>query len=115
MPNWSGAPMSYTRGYVPLTRLSVNSQSGRRGSDEMRLYSDEWWKVKQRYGELTPEELRAFPISGAKVLYLRLSIGHNVPMTYEAIGREFAVTRERIRQIERRAIRLMDIVGCRHE
>lgn len=48
-------------------------------------------------GELTPRE--------QKVLILRYGLGDNHPRTLEEVGKEFNVTRERIRQIEAKAIR----------
>ena len=47
--------------------------------------------------ELTPRE--------AKVLQLRYGLGDNRPHTLEEVGKEFNVTRERIRQIEAKALR----------
>jgi len=39
------------------------------------------------------------------VLRLRFGLDGQRPLTLEEVGREFAVTRERIRQIEAKAIR----------
>ena len=46
---------------------------------------------------LTPRE--------AKVLKLRFGLEDGRPRTLEEVGREFMVTRERIRQIEAKALR----------
>ena len=46
---------------------------------------------------LTPRE--------AKVLRMRFGIGMNTDHTLEEVGRQFNVTRERIRQIEAKALR----------
>ncbi len=40
-----------------------------------------------------------------KILRLRFGIGNDIPHTLEEVGQEFAVTRERIRQIEVKALR----------
>ena len=39
-----------------------------------------------------------------KILRLRFGIGGSAPKTLEAIGREFGVSKERIRQIEKKAL-----------
>jgi len=41
----------------------------------------------------------------SRVLKLRFGINGSKPMTLEEVGREFGVTRERIRQIEAKALR----------
>jgi RNA polymerase primary sigma factor len=47
-----------------------------------------------------------------KVLTLRFGIGDYTPKTLEVIGRKFGVTRERVRQIEEKALlKLRDIAG----
>ena len=46
--------------------------------------------------KLTPREI--------KVLRIRFGIEDGARHTYEEIGKEFGITRERIRQIERRAL-----------
>ena len=48
-------------------------------------------------GELTPREER--------VLRMRFGIGMNTDHTLEEVGQQFSVTRERIRQIEAKALR----------
>ncbi len=42
-----------------------------------------------------------------KVLELRFGLGDGYPRTLEEVGRQFQVTRERIRQIEAKALRKM--------
>ena len=56
-------------------------------------------RVEEVLGTLTPRE--------KKVLTLRFGIGDGTPHTLEDVGREFNVTRERIRQIEAKALRKM--------
>jgi RNA polymerase primary sigma factor len=48
-------------------------------------------------GSLTPREER--------VLRMRFGIGMNTDHTLEEVGQQFSVTRERIRQIEAKALR----------
>ena len=61
-------------------------------------------EVRERFGEearvlasLTPREER--------VLRMRFGIGMNTDHTLEEVGKQFDVTRERIRQIEAKALR----------
>jgi RNA polymerase primary sigma factor len=42
-----------------------------------------------------------------KVLELRFGLGDGYPRTLEEVGKQFRVTRERIRQIEAKALRKM--------
>jgi len=44
-----------------------------------------------------------------QVIIMRYGIDNNIPMTLEQIGKNFGVTRERIRQIEKQAIRKLRI------
>lgn len=44
-----------------------------------------------------------------QVIIMRYGIDNNIPMTLEQIGKNFGTTRERIRQIEKRAIRKLRI------
>jgi RNA polymerase primary sigma factor len=53
--------------------------------------------VRQVLSTLTPRE--------EKVLRLRFGIGEKSDHTLEEVGRDFQVTRERIRQIEAKALR----------
>ena len=55
-------------------------------------------------GTLTPRE--------AKVLAMRFGIGMETDYTLEEVGREFNVSRERIRQIEAKALRKLREPGC---
>lgn len=54
-------------------------------------------KIEEALGQLTPRE--------ARILRLRFGLGKNSPHTLEEVGQKFGLTRERIRQIEGRALR----------
>ncbi|MFA6814352.1 MAG: RNA polymerase sigma factor RpoD [Patescibacteria group bacterium] len=60
---------------------------------------------KQMLTENVEEVLRALSDREAKVLRMRFGLAGNRTMTLEEVGREFGVTRERIRQIEAKALR----------
>lgn len=56
-------------------------------------------------GEATQEILSGLTPREAKVLRMRFGIGMNTDHTLEEVGKQFDVTRERIRQIEAKALR----------
>lgn len=60
---------------------------------------------KRLLRENLDEVLAALSEREAKVLRMRFGLGGKRPMTLEEVGREFGVTRERIRQIEAKALR----------
>jgi len=60
---------------------------------------------KQLLKENIEEVLSSLSDREAKVLKMRFGLGGYRPMTLEEVGREFGVTRERIRQIEAKALR----------
>lgn len=55
--------------------------------------------------EVTKEILESLTPREAKVLRMRFGIDMNTDHTLEEVGRQFDVTRERIRQIEAKALR----------
>ena len=55
--------------------------------------------------EATAEVLESLTAREAKVLRMRFGIGMNTDHTLEEVGKQFDVTRERIRQIEAKALR----------
>ena len=55
--------------------------------------------------ETTTNVLTALTEREAKVLRMRFGIDMNTDHTLEEVGRQFSVTRERIRQIEAKALR----------
>jgi len=60
---------------------------------------------KQLLQENVHEVLASLSDREAKVLEMRFGLNGQKPMTLEEVGREFGVTRERIRQIESKALR----------
>jgi len=54
-------------------------------------------KIEELLGTLSPRE--------ARVLRLRFGLNHEIPCTLEEVGAKFGLTRERIRQIEGKALR----------
>ena len=55
--------------------------------------------------EATHQILASLPPREAKVLRMRFGIDMNTEHTLEEVGKQFEVTRERIRQIEAKALR----------
>lgn len=60
---------------------------------------------KQLMQENVQEVINSLSDREAKVLKMRFGLNGQKPMTLEEVGREFGVTRERIRQIESKALR----------
>ena len=58
-----------------------------------------------RFKDATDEILASLTAREAKVLRMRFGIGMNNDHTLEEVGKQFDVTRERIRQIEAKALR----------
>ena len=61
--------------------------------------------ITQGLGEATGEILEGLTERESKVLRMRFGIGMNTDHTLEEVGKQFDVTRERIRQIEAKALR----------
>jgi RNA polymerase primary sigma factor len=61
--------------------------------------------MNQKLSELTEDVLSSLTEREAKVLRMRFGIGTNMDHTLEEVGNQFNVTRERIRQIEAKALR----------
>lgn len=70
---------------------------------------------KQLLKENIEEVLGTLSDREAKVLKMRFGLDGYQPMTLEEVGREFGVTRERIRQIEAKAIRKLKHPSRRHK
>jgi RNA polymerase primary sigma factor len=61
--------------------------------------------IQRRLGDRTREVLESLSPREAKVLRMRFGIGENSDHTLEEVGQTFHVTRERIRQIQCKALR----------
>jgi RNA polymerase primary sigma factor len=72
-------------------------EDGRRGPESAVLHADLRRALERALGGLTARE--------AKVLTLRFGLGHTHEYTLEQVGDMFNVTRERIRQIEGKALK----------
>lgn len=61
--------------------------------------------VKQANVEIVNSVLSTLSTKEADILRMRFGIGTDKPMTLEEVGKHYGVTRERIRQVENKAIR----------
>lgn len=61
--------------------------------------------VKQANVEIVNSVLSTLSTKEADILRMRFGIGADKPMTLEEVGKHYGVTRERIRQVENKAIR----------
>jgi RNA polymerase nonessential primary-like sigma factor len=67
-------------------------------------YSPEHYAEQQELKDIVNGYLDQLPPQQRQVLTMRFGLVTGVPMTLEQIGQEFNLTRERIRQIERKAL-----------
>jgi RNA polymerase primary sigma factor len=106
-------PVSKVRMLLPLTRqtLSLESPAGLENeshlgdfvedknvvpADDAVISNDLAAQTRKALAELTPRE--------EKILRMRFGIGESSEHTLEEVGNDFSVTRERIRQIEAKAL-----------
>ena len=75
----------------------IEDESFTMESATQNLYLEEFRRILENETPLTPREMA--------VIKLRFGFDTNQPMTLEEVGKEFGVTRERVRQIEAKAIR----------
>ena len=78
--------------------------------------------IRTNLSEQTRKVLATLPPREEQILRMRFGIGQKTESTLEEVGKRFAVTRERIRQIEAKALRklrtaerwrnLEGFVGC---
>jgi RNA polymerase primary sigma factor len=61
--------------------------------------------IQSNLREATTRTLASFTPREERVLRMRFGIGMNTDHTLEEVGQQFSVTRERIRQIEAKALR----------
>ncbi len=66
--------------------------------------SSSWYRLRN-LAEQTRKVLATLTPREEKVLRMRFGIGERADHTLEEVGQDFAVTRERIRQIEAKALR----------
>lgn len=65
----------------------------------------QWTRLLQKARNAVREVLGGLTQREAKVLRMRFGIDMNTDHTLEEVGKQFDVTRERIRQIEAKALR----------
>src|SRR5215472_13460415 len=67
--------------------------------------------IRSNLGELTRKVLATLTPREEQILRMRFGIGQKTDYTLEEVGKQFAVTRERIRQIEAKALRKLRQTG----
>ena len=80
-----------------------DSELGQFLTDETQLLPEELVEVIRRKDVLA-QMLATLPPRQREILELRFGIGGRAPATLDELGRQFNVSRERIRQIERQAL-----------
>src|SRR5437879_13663646 len=70
--------------------------------------------IRGNLGELTRKVLATLTPREEQILRMRFGIGQKTDCTLEEVGKVFAVTRERIRQIEAKALRKLRQPGRAH-
>lgn len=111
-----GLPLGKIRGILKIAQHPISLQTPVGDSDESRFGDFIEDKSIEKPDEATSytflqervsEVLDTLTQREKKVLMLRFGIGDGTPRTLEEVGKEFSVTRERIRQIEAKALKKM--------
>jgi RNA polymerase primary sigma factor len=68
--------------------------------------------IQGSFGEQTRKVLATLTPREEQILRMRFGIGQKTDCTLEEVGKQFAVTRERIRQIQGKALRKLRQTGC---
>jgi len=109
-----GLPKKKVESILKMAKGSVSLESPVGDEDESRLIdfiededtpTPDQMALKQNLMECTRAALSALTPREEKILRLRFGIGEESSHTLEEVGKDFSVTRERIRQIEARAIK----------
>ena len=98
--------------YISQDIVSLNSPIS---DDDDTLFSDMIedttasttleFAIREENKERIADALSTLPPREARIINLRYGFVDNIPKTLDEIGREFGITRERVRQLEIRAIR----------
>jgi RNA polymerase primary sigma factor len=109
-------PVERVRAVLKMAQQPISLQSPVGDSDETSFGDFIEDKSSESPSEVTSFSLLKDKLTGVlsslsererKVLELRFGIGDGYPRTLEEVGKQFRVTRERIRQIEAKALRKM--------
>jgi RNA polymerase primary sigma factor len=107
-------PVSRVREVLKIARepISLETPVGEDGDSQLGdliedrgISSPQDALISQNLGEQTRRLLKTLTPREERVLCLRFGIGESSDHTLEEVGRDFKVTRERIRQIEAKALR----------
>ena len=109
----TGIPVEKVRAVMKIARepISLETPVGSDGEshvgefipDDSGLPPDEAY-AQMRFNDQTRQLLKTLTPREEKILRMRFGIGEKSEHTLEEVGHDFAVTRERIRQIEARAL-----------
>lgn len=80
--------------------------------EDKRIPSPQETVIKINLGEQLEKALRSLTPREAKILKVRFGLGDGNVHTLEEVGQQFKVTRERIRQIEAKALRKLRRPSC---